>query len=108
MLIQLLIHLALSQTLEAATTATTQTCAGDGYSAEMRLSDYPPATGGNNLRNAINAKLQSAQRGKLGLKLDGECCSGGVAWEVPLEGWRAVPHKGAVVYDVTITKMICN
>lgn len=90
-----------------AATGSLYVCPGNGYSTEMRLSDFTPAPNSAfELRDAVNAQLSSAQRGKLGLKLDA-CCPGHLVYEVPFSGWSYRPRRGAHVYDVTITKVMC-
>lgn len=97
-----------AQTPAMVLTGTLHTCPRSGFITELNPYDFTPTpTTFTELRLAVNAKLASAQRGKLGMKVDW-CCPGKQAYEVPSSGWHTRRGKGATNYDVTITEVWCQ
>lgn len=105
MLLEMLMTLALSQSLTSTTTTARYTCVNP-INAEITLSDYGVSQGGD-LRAAINAQLQSANPPPIRMRLELACCPNHVPWAIPAEGWAAQMLRGGTRYAVTISKLDC-
>lgn len=105
MLLEMLMTLALSQSLTSASATTVYTCA-QPINTEMSLSDYGVSMLVD-LRPAINAKLQSTNPPLLATRLELACCPNHVPWAIPADGWATQMLRGGTRYAVTVSKLEC-